>query len=384
MGEQRKNLYSFQKTQYINNFRSIPIFVFILALSVRLILIPTSILRINPYATADATGFANRADLIAQQFLLGPFSYDLQFYSSTYDTWGLFLSPFWLLPGPSEIYAHIFVAILGSLAIYNVAIIGSNYHSPLAGLIATLPLCMYPSIALVHATLLREAAVLFCLTAFLRVIISRKDNKSTLQRWFVGLVFISIATVLRPENLLLYVGTIGFGLFVWLTIVKDNSLKYIIFASTPVVALIVFQQAESAINYIFSIRDYRAQGRSVYFSELPLDGIVDFVGFSWIGIAYFLYSPFVWMIQQPRDLIIGIESILSILLTITAIIGLPVAVREYPVKTGALIIGFLVGVAFYGFGTVNVGTAVRHRQMFLWIIFLFSGIGIANNFKIAS
>ncbi len=382
MAEQSIDSYNSKQSQYAEMFSSVPGYIFILALGIRLALIPASIWRVNPYATADAVGFANAASLIAQQFLAGQSPFDLQGYSSSYETWGLFLSPFWLLPGPSEIYAHIFVAFIGSVAVYNVAVIAQYYHSPRAGVFAALPLATYPTIVMTHSALLREAAVLFGITTAVRYLLIVSPQWENQRRIFIIILSLGLVTALRPENAALYIGSICLGLFLWLLALRPSLKKPTVLISIPVGILFIHRYFLSAINHIRSIRDYRARGRSAYLTDIPVETFSDLIALSGLGAVYFLYSPFIWMVELPRDLVGMTESSISLIFTIAAIAGLPIAFQRHPIKTTILCIAFLVGVIFYGFGTANVGTAVRHRPMFLWVIFIIGGIGLADNFRL--
>jgi ABC-type cobalamin transport system permease subunit len=59
--------------------------------------------------------------------------------------------------------------------------------------------------------------------------------------------------------------------------------------------------------------------------------------------------------------------------------GIRTLARKNKSATVALVVGLVLAIVFYGVGTVNYGTGMRHRQMFTWIIFLFGGIGIAEH-----
>ncbi|OLZ40767.1 hypothetical protein A6E15_07090 [Natrinema saccharevitans] len=93
---------------------------------------------------------------------------------------------------------------------------------------------------------------------------------------------------------------------------------------------------------------------------------------------YFLFTPFPWMISHSMDFVILGESITNLIYAVAAISGARILAKKTLAGTVALILGIVVGTLLYGLGTVNVGTAVRHRQMVLWAIFLLGGIGIAQ------
>jgi hypothetical protein len=113
-----------------------------------------------------------------------------------------------------------------------------------------------------------------------------------------------------------------------------------------------------------------------------IGGVLEVLAFSWIGAVYFLYSPFPWMIGSVLDIPVAVEGVISMIYTIAAILSIPYLSKRHLPGVGALIIALIVGVSFYGIGTVNVGTASRHRPMFLWVVFLFGGIGLAQHLEI--
>jgi hypothetical protein len=85
------------------------------------------------------------------------------------------------------------------------------------------------------------------------------------------------------------------------------------------------------------------------------------------------------MIETIPDLLISMEGVGSIAFTIAAIWGVRSLGQKNLSATVGLLVGLALAVVFYGVGTANYGTGMRHRQMFLWVIFLFGGIGISKH-----
>ncbi|WP_143825056.1 hypothetical protein [Natrinema ejinorense] len=350
---------------------SAPLITLCLALLFRLIMIPASLLQIHPYASDDAIGFAKTAALIATEFSLSTPR------SSTYEIWGIFLAPFWILPGPSSIYAHIFVAILGAIAVYNIAVIGQTLYSPHAGVLAALPVAVYPSIVLTHSTLLREAAILFGLTTAARLLIARPPQLSRHWAAIGAVIAIIFTTIHRQENLPVY------GLAI-LSAVTMNYWNHR-FTKTTIVSFSISSLTAipflgPIIKQINNLRSHRVGGRTKYLGSVQFDGISEIIVFTWIGIGYFLFTPFPWMVETLSDVPIMFESLLSFFYLLFAIIGFRILINRSPSITVGLAVGFLFGVSLYGLGTVNYGTAVRHRPMFLWVIFVFGAVAITSMF----
>lgn len=355
----------------------------------------TTVTSLNPDSTGDAVGFGNQAQAIARGILSGqPYLYIdgsvgmTQFLfplasADTYALWGTFLSPFWLLPGPSAFYARLGTAFLGAFAIYNVYLLARYYHSHHAGVAAALPMMLYPSFVAVHSTLLREAIVLFGITTAARLLILAPQQRS---RWFsyvLATVLLHISLLQRDDNAIIIAAAIGAAITVYA--VKSGYISKnaagIGIGLSPIAFVLSLPVIRDGVEFLAYTRGVRASGRSVYLPEVIPQTIVELVVFSWVGAAYFLYAPFPWMIETVPDLLVGIEGIINITFTVAAVWGVRSLGQKNPYATIGLLVGLAVAVVLYGVGTVNYGTGIRHRQMFVWIIFLFGGIGISEHVK---
>jgi uncharacterized membrane protein (DUF441 family) len=151
---------------------------------------------------------------------------------------------------------------------------------------------------------------------------------------------------------------------------------------SPLAVLFSLPVIRDGIRFLAQTRQLRSHGRAAYLQEIVPQTIPQFIGFSWVGAFYFLYAPFPWMIETIPDLITGTEAIISIGFTIAAIWGVRLMGQKNSFVTVGLIVGLAVAVTLYGVGTVNYGLGTRQRQMFLWVIFIFGGIGLSNHVKI--
>jgi hypothetical protein len=352
----------------------------------RLLTIPLAVLQVNPYSQADATGFARYAATIGHGFVTGEVLVGAIFPAggviSIYDLWGLLLSPFWMLPGPSGIYARVGMAALGALAAYNVYAIGRYYHSPLTGGIAALPVVMYPSFVLAQSSLLREAAVLAGITTASHLLVKSpsvfEDRQRTRGVLAVGtLVF---ATFLRYDNIPVYLLSLGVGVSVWY--VRHHELnsdrRVLVGGVVGAIGIAGLAVAPWIVDYLAGIRQRRAQGRTAYLTEAVPTTIAEAILFAPIGMAYFLFTPFPWMVANAMDLVVALEVLGNVLFAVAGLWGLQVAWRRDPARTAALLVGFLAASVLYGIASANVGTAVRHRQMFVWVIYVFGAVGFTR------
>lgn len=342
----------------------------------------TTVTSLNPDADGDVVTFARIADRFARQLATGTIpAFNL---GSTDDAWAIFIAPFWLLPGPSRLYARLGMAVLGAAIAYNIYAIATAHHSRTAGVVAAAPMVVYPSVLATHSTILRGSVVLFGLTAAAHVY-ARRLTTSRLRRHVLAGLFFVPAAIQRTDNVPVY--AVAFGVGAVVSVVEFGRLRREVYLfgavlSIPTVAA-AYPLVQQVVDRLAYIRRVRASGRTVYFPDVVPQTIWEVTGFSWIGFLYFFYTPFPWMIGRPIDAIVMIEGVINLLFTVAAVSGVRLTWRRAPVTTAALTVGFLVGGALYGLGTANVGTAVRHRQQLLWIVFLFGGIGIAHHVSLS-
>ncbi|MCL9817478.1 hypothetical protein [Natronocalculus amylovorans] len=368
-----------------------PIVVLTCAFIVRLggVLI-TNLTTLNPDQGADTFAFANQAHEIASGNV--PISDLVNSLGSTVPTWGLFISPFWLLPGPSEVYAQIFVAFLGSFAIFNIYLLIRYFHSTQAALLTVIPLIFLPSSVALHSVILRDAAILASLTYSIRLfVIPYQIEKSA--RLILIIISITTASLLRIENLPIYA-------LVFFTIISLTHLKkeyyltavFVFFATslllTPVINQIfnwlgILRHRDGILDFLMWMRGARIRegGRTQYLTDVTLQTPTDVLLYAPLMGIYFLYAPFPWMAENIIDYLTVFESVIMIVFSIFAIRGwVALSRRNLGLATG-LLAGLVLFITLYGIISVNVGTTVRQRQTFSWVIFALGAIGFTEQYK---
>jgi hypothetical protein len=365
-----------------NSYRSI--YLLLIAIFSRLVMIIfDAVAGLNPHTGRDTVTFAKNADKIADQFLSGDFdSFFANASGGTNESWGLLLSPFWMIPGPSEVYAAIFVTIMASVGIYNVYIIVNYYSTHQAGIWATLPLIFAPNIIAVHGSILRDGVVLFSLTASARYL--AVTRLAVHHRIVIPIACLGLSYYLRSYTLVIFTVAIFAGLIAGLAKEREAVKKLSYFS--PLLGGLIFLIFKDAVKNrvlsVASVRSYTARGRAAYLPEVVPESLIEAAIFSWIGFLYFMFAPFPWQISTIGDFATSVESTTFFLLCIAALIGVKRMIfRDIAVAVG-LLIGLFVGGALFGLGSGNYGTTVRHRQMFTWVICFFAGIGLDNLFKI--
>lgn len=366
----------------MNSYKNTVPYLLLFIISIRLVAVAVTITTgQNPYAQADIFDFIASAEQIATGLERG--EYVRVERSSTYQRWGTFLAPFWLLPGPSLVYASVANALVGSFAIYNVYVISRYYHSRYAGVLTAVPLALYPSIVMVHATPIRDTFILFGITVAARTLLV-PSRQNRIWKLSIAAIGLALATLHRPNNIIIYAIAIGAGTLVhaYRSKLLRKSQAHLSGVVGFISILVFVEHIQKGILYLAELRARRARGRTAYLVDVYATKIPEAIAFSWVGMAYFLFTPFPWMISAVSDFVVGIEALGNLFFALASPLGFRVLFHRNPAGAVGLGVGLLVGVVLYGFGTANVGTAVRHRQMFLWAIFLFGGIGIVEHIRI--
>ena len=361
--------------------------IFALVLAIRLGAIAViHLFGFNPFGEGQARYHARVAEEIASAGLA--FDFD---WRQNHHRWGLLLSPFWLLPGPSEIYAQVWVSILGSLGILNVYLICEYYHSKQAGLFAVVPLGLLPTYSFMHAVTQREALILLGVTtAFVLVFL---PNRYVHPPWnyLLAIGCVSLAGYQRTFNipviLFIIIFTVGIVFltsdgYTMRTKISNLIATFSIGSLAVLTAITRFiTDLGEVFDWLANLRERRTRGRATYLEGVIPETPVEFIVFSWVGAIYFLFAPFPWHIEAVSDLAGFVESTVGIVFLLFSVRGFRVINRHTPLAAITLAVALIIYSVLYGFGTGNYGTALRHRQTVFWILLIFGAIGISSKVR---
>jgi len=365
--------------------------IFLIAFAVRVggVLL-TTLTDLNPDDSADARGFANTANAYASGEL--PVAVFFEQFGSTIPTWGFLLSPFWVLPGPSRIYARLFVALIGAFAIYNVYLLVRHTVSRQAATFAVAPLIILPSFVALHSVILRDAAILAGLTYAIRIL-AVPSRWSLGAKYAIALLTLGFISLLRPANIPIYAVMGGTAALLWglsrqhygaITLGGSILAVFAYFANEIAQWLGLLRGHDSIFDFLLFMRGARIRegGRTQYLADVTLQTPLETLLYAPQGALYFLFAPFPWLAESAIDYITVVESFVMLVFAFGAISGFVRLWQRRPQLAGALLVGLVAAALFYGIISTNVGTSVRQRQVFSWIIFVFGGIGIAGRYHV--
>lgn len=135
---------------------------------------------------------------------------------------------------------------------------------------------------------------------------------------------------------------------------------------------------DSTLQQISAMRRNLGTGGSAYLQQVRFHSARDVLGFLPIGMAYFMLSPFPWLVSGFRQLITLPEMLVWYWLIPRVIRGIRVAFRRSPSETLTLL-SLVVCLAIpYSIVSANMGTAYRHRAQVLVFLLIFAAAGLAR------
>jgi hypothetical protein len=118
--------------------------------------------------------------------------------------------------------------------------------------------------------------------------------------------------------------------------------------------------AELSVDSLSDVTETAARGRTAYLEGSSFRRPLDFVLLAPLRLAYFLFTPFIWMKLSPKDMFALLDAFLYVWLAI----GLYRSrhyIRTNPTALAVLLV-LLALVTTFSLFTSNYGTAVRHRS----------------------
>lgn len=156
--------------------------------------------------------------------------------------------------------------------------------------------------------------------------------------------------------------------------ISFNIFNKLLIVSGIVVALLILQNAG---DEIYGKATADTGGGSAYLTNIEMDGPVDLMIWGPVKEVFLLFSPMPWLVRGGLD-------IATLMFDSTIFIfGMYLMVRYFRTlesKVKALVLVLLLGGFVFGLGSLNTGTAMRHRNKFTSLV-LVSGIYVIDKNK---
>ena len=307
-----------------------------------------------PFNNVDANTFHHYAVITSENLP----DKMLEFYNGKYTQ---FLGIVYYIFGPYRIWGHflnIIFSVLASLKlveIFEMLKIQDRNKILGVGLFTFMPIPI-----LIGYALLRESTIYYCLVVSLYYFIKFITENKKINLIFAS-VFIYIAGIYHSGLLITIV--IYLYYLVFYDTHEKKIKKSIIHNIVVLIAIIL------AINYItinsekiFETANMKTGGGSAYLTELNIENPIEFILYTPIKAVYLVFSPMPWLIRGGLD---GITFLFDALIYFRIFLEVIKNRKYIDSKIKGVILIFVVNVLVYGMGTLNTGTAIRHRNKFL-------------------
>lgn len=293
--------------------------------------------------------------------------------------------------GRFTIVAQFVNVFLGTLLVYLVyrstfLLWGSVRTARMAAIISA----FFPTLLFFSAILLREMMIIFfLLSSYFYLLLWLRKSKSY---WLV-ISFASLVIASLLHGALIIIGAVHILLFIiykpaekkFKMTFKQIIIAMVILAFSVLVIedLIIYQVPANIIDlfsleYLQSNLISRSPGRTNYLEGFIPGSYFDLLWHSPIRIAYLLFAPFPWMLSTASDLLFLFDALLYLILFIFCLKGLRKSLKNNLIAVMSLVVFLFITVMIYSWGTVNYGTAWRHRAKIFPLLVITSSADVSS------
>jgi hypothetical protein len=267
--------------------------------------------------------------------------------------------------------------LLGTLSVYlvwRITLLVSGGNSRPANTAAWIA-ALFPTLILYSAIILREELMIFFF--LIGVLYSLRWWQRLLFRHFlIACLAFGLAGAFNTGMLVMLVVLAMLALIRWGQAILANKGTSFLRVTAALGLLVVLSALvmasgwglgaigilRSGVTSIGQFQDITAMGRAAYLTDLTMQSTWDVVWQTLIRLAYFLFTPFPWMIRETIDIIGFIDALLYVGLVLLISVNWKYIWSNS--LTRIVVLFLAVGLVIFALGTSNYGTAIRHRSKF--------------------
>jgi hypothetical protein len=278
------------------------------------------------------------------------------------------------LLGSSAVMIKALMALLGTLTTWNIyrtlKELWGEATARRVGWIAV----VYPTLALFSGVFLRESPIAFFVSvAMLHLVWGVRGYG--IHHLVIAIVSFAMATAFHTAIVVAIPGLLAFGLIQAGRSLAVNYARgflrnvFLLVIATLGIAVIgltgwgLDRVSGSFENLSFETIEnsqvLASRGGAVYLEGFTVSSPIDLLWKGPVRMAYFLFSPFPWMVRSPNHLLGLVDALLFLLMTVAVFRARHRVLRD-PAKMVVLIVFLSLSLAF-SLGTSNFGTGIRHR-----------------------
>lgn len=301
-----------------------------------------------------------------------------------------FVSIIYSLFGASELMIRIFNAFLSTMVVKYVYLLAKELFGKRVSIKAAKIVAIYPSLIRFSGSFPnREPMILFMtVVAIYMFYLFYAKGRGTYILLSIPLILVSVALHTSMFILFLMLIVVGFA-GVKNQFKKQNSTKnsmtekmlfvflvllFLMLSSSIFFFLVArFQWGMEKLNLVVigngleTFFESRTGARTAYLTGIRFSNPVLEVLFVPVRVIYFLYTPFIWMVRTPLDMLALFDGVAYFIFTYKAVKTYKL-IDTFDEKNAfyikLLYISLLLFFIIFSIGTWNYGTALRHRAKF--------------------
>jgi hypothetical protein len=295
--------------------------------------------------------------------------------------------------GISEPLGQLLNTVVGLGVIFNLHRLATLWFNRRVADHTALFMALYPYGWVLGGTLNRDMMVAFCLTLLFRSLTELQNQEGHGSRLWpsaAALGSLLYMTLLRPPLFIL--GALTIFVF-WVVHPLASSRRLPLFRTLRLISICLvlflgtvgfftigkFYTARNALEQEvtrFSDVDHMTerlrnseQAGSAYLRGVTYTSYLDVAKLMPVATCYFLFSPFPWQVSSPKQALGVLDSAWLILVFLYFLRGIRPLFRRYRKVAWALTAFLVVGLTTSSVLQANVGSAMRHRTMFTFLMF---------------
>lgn len=242
-----------------------------------------------------------------------------------------------------------------------------------------------------YSTLIMRDMLIWLLTMVMVFFWVQAIDRLSIRRFTLGMIPALLLVPLRPQYAPLFVVAIGFiaflfakrtdfqlknirlpGLQYWIFFCSFSAL--ILFGGLLVISEISRWDNATVMEYLISQQGWRAQGGSVYLSDLEYTSFFDVFIYLPQRFMHFTFGPFLWNGGSAQVFASGLESLIGWIFFFILIANYKILNRSLDsswVQSIRFILMFvIINLITASIIDSNYGTAMRHRMIFMPLLFI--------------
>jgi len=312
---------------------------------------------------------------------------------TSYAAYTLPLGLLYTVFGTSEPLGQFLNTVLGLGVILNLHRLATLWFSRRTADYTALFAALYPYGWVLGGTLNRDMMVVFCITLLFRSLTELQNQArrgSGVVLWLLALGSLFYMTMLRPPLFIL--GTLAMFVF-WVVSPQASLKRGSLFRTVRLMALGLLMFLTVTMYFLVGryytprtdmgqevtqFSDVDSMNERLKISENAASAYLKGVTYSSyhqvvtampLASCYFLFSPFPWQVSSVKQTLGILDSTWLILVAIYFLRGIRPLYRGHRKVAWALLAFLVVGITTSSVLQANVGSAMRHRTMFTFLMF---------------